>query len=513
MKTINPDLPRVPSIVHALATAVSESPDNVALVCGAKSITYEEYGRAVAGLANILIDMDVRGDRVVIMMSNSIEMTVAMLAVMAAGAQMAPVNPYFKGVELEQVLTRAEAKIIISDTAALDKAIALSSKAGVNDVLLFGSGGFMLEDWIHNSDLKLLDSHLPDVDDLGLLIFSGGTTGVPKGISHAHKSLVYSLLLHATAWPLDFGTERFLSVTPMFHIWGLEYATWIPIYACSTLFIIPKFDADAVLEAIDTHKITVFAGGAAPIYASLMTGERMEQTDFSSLKYCITGGAPCPEDVHRAWKQATGCTLYEGWGMSEGAPICLTTIDCPPKWLAVGYPVAETEVQVVDFATGTKILPVNEVVELRARGPQFAIDYRNLPGEKEQLLRDGWLYTGDIGYFDDEGYVHLIDRRKEMVIVGGYNVYPRMVDEILTNHPKIVEAATLGNPHDRLGEVIAAFVVLKAGEQMDEVEFFEYCKDNMVKYKRPVEVSFFHALPRTGAGKFDKRSLKALVTA
>lgn len=511
MKTINPDLPRVSSIVHALATAVSESPATTALVCDDKSITYAEYGRAVAGLANILIDMGVKDDRVVIMMSNSIEMTVAMLAVMAAGAQMAPVNPYFKGAELEQVLTRAEAKIIISDTAALDKATALAPKVGVNEVLLFGPDGFMLEDWIHNSELKLLDSHLPDTDDLGLLIFSGGTTGVPKGISHAHKSLAYSLMLHATAWPLDFGAEHFLSVTPMFHIWGLEYATWIPIYSHSTLFIIPKFDADAVLEAIDTHKITVFAGGPAPIYASLMTSEQMEQTDFSSLKYCITGGAPCPEDVHRAWKQATGCTLFEGWGMSEGAPICLTTIDCPPKWLAVGYPVAETDVQVVDFETGTRILPVNEVGELRTRGPQFAIGYRNLPGESAQLLRDGWLYTGDIGYFDEEGYVHLVDRRKEMVIVGGYNVYPRMVDEILTSHPKIVEAATIGKPHERLGEVIVAFVVLKAGEEMDEEEFFDYCKDNMVKYKRPVEVTFMESLPRTGAGKFDKRALKSSI--
>ncbi len=511
MITINPDLPRCTSIVHALATAVSESPDNIALVCGQKSITYEEYGRAVAGLANILIDMDVRDERIVIMMSNSIEMTVAMLAVMAAGAQMAPVNPYFKGAELEQVLTRAEAKIIISDTAALDKATTLAPKAGVNEVLLFGPGGFMLEEWINNSDLKLLDSHLPDADDLGLLIFSGGTTGVPKGISHAHTSIVYSLLLHCTAWPLNFGAERFLSVTPMFHIWGLEYATWIPLYARSTLFIIPKFDADAVLQAIDTHKITVFAGGPAPIYASLMTSELMENTDFSSLKYCPTGGAPCPEDVHRAWKQATGCTLYEGWGMSEGAPICLTSVDCPPKWLSVGFPVAETEVQVVDFATGTKILPVNEVGELRAKGPQVARGYRNRPGETDQLLRNGWLYTGDIGFIDDEGYVHLIDRKKEMVIVGGYNVYPRQVDEILTNHPKIVEAATIGKPHDRLGEVIVAFIVLKAGEDMGEEEFFEYCKNNMVKYKRPVEVTFLEALPRTGAGKFDKRTLKSYV--
>jgi long-chain acyl-CoA synthetase len=199
--------------------------------------------------------------------------------------------------------------------------------------------------------------------------------------------------------------------------------------------------------------------------------------------------------------------------MSESGPICLSPANRKPKLLSVGFPVAETEIQIVDLETGTKILPVNEAGEIRARGPQFTKGYRNRPEETTELIRDGWLYTGDIGYVDEEDYVFLIDRKKEMVIVGGYNVYPRQVDEILINHPKIVEAATIGKPHHRLGEVIVAFVVLKNGEQMTEEAFFEYCQDSMVKYKRPVEVTFMDALPRTGAKKIDKRTLKKSLTA
>jgi long-chain acyl-CoA synthetase len=316
------------------------------------------------------------------------------------------------------------------------------------------------------------------------------------------------MLQHYTAWPLEFGAERFLSSAPMFHIWGLGYSTIVSVYARGTLVMIPKFDAEAVLQAVDKHKITIFAGGPAPIYSSLMGNPRMNTTDFSSLKYCITGGAPCPEDLHRAWKEATGCALMEGWGMSEAGPICNNPANRKPKLLSVGFPVLETEIQIVDLETGTRVLPVNEAGEVRARGPQFTRGYRNRPEETAQLIRDGWLYTGDIGYIDEEGYLFLIDRKKEMVIVGGYNVYPRQVDEILTNHPKILEAATVGKPHQRLGEVMVAFVVLKAGEQMTEEEFFEYCQESMVKYKRPVEVTFVDALPRTGPGKIDKRALK-----
>jgi long-chain acyl-CoA synthetase len=233
-----------------------------------------------------------------------------------------------------------------------------------------------------------------------------------------------------------------------------------------------------------------------------------EGADLSALKYCLSGGAPCPEDLHREWLERTGCALFEGWGMSEGAPLCLNPAAGKRKVLSVGNPVPETFVEVVDLDEGIKLLPRGEAGEVRVTGPQIMRGYRNNPEETAQTLRDGWVYTGDIGYLDDEGFLFLVDRKKDLIIVGGYNVYPRDVDEILFNHPKIREAATVGKRDSRLGEVVVAFVVLDAGETMTEQEFFEYCGKAMVKYKRPVEVHFIDALPRTGTNKINRIALR-----
>ena len=233
-----------------------------------------------------------------------------------------------------------------------------------------------------------------------------------------------------------------------------------------------------------------------------------DQVDLSALKYCPSGGAPCPEDLHREWLKRTGCPLLEGWGMSEGAPFCLNRYDGERKLLSVGNPVPETEVEVVDLATGTEVLPTGEAGEVRVRGPQMMTGYHNKPEETAYALRDGYMYTGDIGYVDQDGFLFLVDRKKQMIIVGGYNVYPREIDEVLFNHPAIREAATVGKRDDRLGEVVVAFVALKEGADLDAGEFFAYCKENLVKYKRPVEVTFIDALPRTGTNKIDRMALK-----
>jgi long-chain acyl-CoA synthetase len=198
--------------------------------------------------------------------------------------------------------------------------------------------------------------------------------------------------------------------------------------------------------------------------------------------------------------------------MSEGAPFCLNPCGSGKrKLLSVGNPVPSTEIQIVDLDRGERVLPLGERGEVRVRGPQLMRDYRNRPEETRNTLRDGWLYTGDIGYADDEGFVFLVDRKKEMVIVGGFNVYPREVDEVLFKHPKIREAATVGKPDHRLGEVLVAFVVLARGETLTEDEFFAYCKEEMVKYKRPVEVRFVDALPKTGTNKINRIALRGML--
>ena len=354
---------------------------------------------------------------------------------------------------------------------------------------------------------------LPAADDPALVIFTGGSTGIPKGVDHTHRGLVWSLLQHVSVWPMRTGKEVFLNVAPMFHIWGLAYATWVPIFTRGTLVMIPRYDPDKVVRGLDEHRVTVFAGGPAPIYMGLLASPEFGRADLSSLKYCPSGGAPCPEDLHREWLERTGCPLLEGWGMSEGAPFCLNPLDGERKLLSVGNPVPETEVEVVDLDTGDVVLPIGETGEVRVRGPQLMRGYIASPEETANTLRDGWIHTGDIGYVDADGFVFLVDRKKDMILVGGYNVYPREVDEVLFNHPKIREAATVGKPDRRLGEVVVAFIVVDAGQTMSEEEFFAYCEESMVKYKRPVEVHFIDALPRTGTNKINRIALRERVRA
>ncbi|MBZ5677842.1 MAG: AMP-binding protein [Acidobacteriia bacterium] len=490
--------------------AVEGRPDGVAVIYQDRSITYRDFGRATNGLAALLDSLGLKPGPIVIMMPNSIEMDVALMAVMSVGAQVAPLNPFLTVAEIGKVLDGFGTTAIICDQSTRDKANAAAEKIGVTHVVTVGDGGEPLSRWTSDGGLDARPKKMPQAGDLALSIFTGGTTGVPKGVDHTHRGLMWSLIQHVSVWPIPFGEGIFLNVAPMFHIWGLGYATWVPIFTAGTLVMIPKYDPDEVVRGLAEHRVSIFAGGPAPIYIGLLRSPLFDQVDLSALKYCPSGGAPCPADLHREWLERTGCPLLEGWGMSEGAPFCLNRYDGERKLLSVGNPVPETEVEVVDLETGTRVLPMGEAGEVRVRGPQMMTGYHNKPEETAFALRDGYMYTGDIGYVDKDGFLFLVDRKKEMIIVGGYNVYPREVDEVLFNHPAIHEAATVGKRDDRLGEVVVAFVAVKGGAKLDEEAFFAYCKENLVKYKRPVEVTFIDALPRTRTNKIDRMTLRAM---
>jgi long-chain acyl-CoA synthetase len=509
---IDDALPRYESLVHMLFAAVEAVPEQTAVVFETRRISYAEFGRAVTGLARYLSGCGAGGGRVVVMMPNSIEMDVALLAAMAAGAQAAPVNPFFKPAELRKIMAGTDAAVILADAASADKARDIAAELGVGTVRILGPGGDVdLADFTGDPALDAAPSRLPAADDLALLIFTGGSTGVPKGVDHTHRGLIWSVLQHCSVWPVDFGAERFLNVAPMFHIWGLSYATWVPIFARSELIMIPKYEPDKVVRALSDHRVTIFAGGPAPIYMGLLTSPLFADADLTALKYCLSGGAPCPTDLHHTWRERTGCALLEGWGMTEGAPFCLNRLHGEHRLLSVGKPVPGTSIEVVDVDTGTRVLARGEPGEVRVHGPQLMRGYRNNPEETAAALRDGWMYTGDIGYLDADDFLFLVDRKKDMVLVGGYNVYPREVDEILFSHPAIREAATVGKPDARLGEVLVAFVVMQPGKRMSEEDFFAYCSESMVKYKRPVEVRFVDALPRTGTNKINRLALRELL--
>jgi long-chain acyl-CoA synthetase len=444
-------------------------------------------------------------------MPSSIEAVVAVLGVLAAGAQAAPINPFFTPSELEVALGEAEPALAICSVQAVEKVRKLALGAGIGAVVSFGSSEvatLALEHWLGRAELRLSPASDPAPEALALLILTGGTTGEPKAVEHSQRGLVVSVWQHCSVWPVTHGGERFLSAAPIFHIWGLSYATLVPLCSGGTLVIVPKYDAEEVLAALQAEKISIFAGGPAPVYLNLTQSARYATTDFSSLKYCVSGGAACPEELHAEWERHTGRPLLEGWGMSEAAPLCLS----PPgskRRASVGPAVPQTDVEVVDLETGTRVLAAGEPGEVRVRGPQVMLGYRRRADATRDVVREGWLYTGDIGYLDADAHLFLIDRKKDMIIVGGYNVYPRLVDEVLFKHPKIAEAATVGRLDARLGEVLVAFVVPKPGVQLSEPEFFEYCRAHLVKYRRPVSVSFVPSLPRTNARKIDKKLLRA----
>jgi long-chain acyl-CoA synthetase len=512
------DLPLFPSIVHALWDAERRAPDALALVCGERRLSFAELATHTRRLSAQLTERRVAGERVVILRPSSSEAVVGVLAAMAAGATAAPANPFFSLPELRAVLKEARPMVVLVGAEARDKVLELAAELAIPYVLENDLEGGLRELLPPRIEARRGQPHVgtdrvgnPTSDAPALLIFTGGTTGEPKAVVHTHRSLVASLQQHVDAWPLKRGSERFLSAAPIFHIWGLGYATFVPIYSRCAHFIISKYDAEVVLQALERERITVFAGGPAPIYMGLTQSPRFGSTDFSSLKYCLTGGSPCPEQLQQVWERGTGCVLLEGWGMSETGPLCLTPPNGPRPG-SVGRPVKGTHVEAVDLDTGGHVLGTGEPGELRVRGPQLMVGYFDRPETTAEVLRDGWLYTGDIGYVDADGYVFLIDRKKDMIIVGGYNVYPRKVDEVLFKHPLIAEAATVGRRHERLGEELVAFVVKKPGALLGKEEFFEYCRVNLVKYRRPVDVLFLDALPRTNAKKLDKRALGALLS-
>ncbi len=505
--SIDPALPRYETPVHMLVAAAEACPERAALVCGDAMITFGELGRAVAGLAGRLRDSRVMNTRVVILIPNSIETVVAAFGAMAAGAHATLVNPFFKLDELRPLLVQAEPSTIVCDASSHQKASTLAAEIGEPDVLTLGAGGISVDECAADGS-RLGTDDLPAGTAGAAILFTGGTTGISKGVLHSHDALIYSVYQHCAMWPLDFEAERFLSVAPFFHIWGLTYACFVPVYTRNTLYIVPRYDPEEVLGALSEQAITVFAGGPAPIYAGLTASPLYASTDFSGLKYSLTGGAPCPEALHERWATDTGCPLLEGWGMTEAAPLCLTPARGRQKLLSVGLPVPGTELEIVDVETGNEVLETGVAGEVRVRGPQVMLGYLNDPEATARTVRDDWLYTGDIGHVDDDGYLYLVDRKKEMAIVGGYNVYPRQVDEVLAKHPAIREAASVGRSHDRLGEVIVAFVALESGTELTEDQFFLYCESQFVKYKRPVEVFFLDELPRTGVRKIDKLELK-----
>jgi long-chain acyl-CoA synthetase len=307
--------------------------------------------------------------------------------------------------------------------------------------------------------------------------------------------------------------DRILCMMPLSHAYGMAMGLFLAPYCAGTLVILRRYVPQDVLASVQRERISVFPGSPT-VFVGLMAHPDFLRTDWPTVRICYSGAAPLSAQTLERWRDAVGAPVLEGYGQTEAGPVLsFNPVDGPIKPGSVGVPVPLTEVQIVDPETGCRVLARGERGEIRARGPQIMRGYRNLPAETSESLRDGWLYTGDIGEFDADGYLYIRDRKKDMVIVGGYNIYPREIEEVLFLHPDVIDAAVVGAPDAYRGEVVVAFVVLRPGARAGVDELLAHCRENLAKYKLPARLDLIDALPRTSVNKTDKRALKSRAAA
>ncbi len=348
-----------------------------------------------------------------------------------------------------------------------------------------------------------LDGITPDPDDTAVILYTSGTTGRPKGVMLTHRNLVSNAVSGRGPEYEQRSEDTQLLILPLAHAFGIVALNVLYVAGIKAVMH-PRFDTTAVLSAIERHRIVAFAGVPAMFVALLYTPDA-EKYDTSSLTYCVSGSAPLPVNILEGFEQKFGCTIREGYGLSEGsAALTGHGADMERKAGSVGKPLQGVEIQVVDEHDTP--LPMGEIGEVVARGPNIMKGYYNMPEETKATLHNGWLRTGDMGRFDEDGYLYIVERKKDLIIRGGFNIYPRDIEEVLTTHPAVIEAAVVGIPSERMGEEVKAYVVTRT--PVDAETLMAYCRERLANYKTPKEIEFVNALPRNAIGKIDKKELR-----
>ena len=478
------------ALLHAAAT---QAPAAEAVVFGSVRLTYRDYRNAVANLAGELRQRGAQGTRVALLCGNSADAAVASLAIQAVGAVFCPVNPAYTERELREILADCRPAIALCDTTCAPLVRTLAAEAGIAHVLT-------LDNNLDRTPGTIPPA--PDPDAIGMIQYTGGTTGRPKGVMLTHRSIATNILQREAVLPTRPG-DRFLCMMPLFHSFALAMNLYQALVCAGTLVILPRYRPDWVVAALRDERITVLPAGAT-VFTGLLAYEGFATAALTHLRVCYSGASALPAEILRRWEQATGTPIYEGYGQTEAGPILTYNAPhIPMKPGHVGQPLPGTKIQIVDPTTGQ---PTNGPGEIRARGPQIMAGYWNRPEETAAALRDGWLHTGDIGALDADGHLAILDRLKDMVITGGYNVYPREVDDVLLMHPAVQEAASFGVPDAYRGEVLHAHVVLRHPATIDDI--LAHCRTNLARYKVPASLTVVDVIPKTAVGKIDKGALK-----
>ncbi len=541
------DYPDVP-LYHFVEEAARQHPDHVALIFKGGKVTYRELDEQINRMAAALAKMGVKkGDRVAILMANCPQFVISYFGILKAGGIVVACNPLYAPPELEHQLNDCGAEVIIVMSRFYPVIQQIRSKTSIRQVivtnikeyfppvlkllftlLLEKKEGDRVE--LAPGDLwfqDVLSAHSPadrpkveinPWEDVAIFQYTGGTTGIPKGAMATHRNLVANSL-QIKRWLPDVreAGEIVLVALPLFHVYGMVAAMCYGLAAAATLIIIPNpRDIDDILETINKYRPSIFPG-VPTMYNAINHHPKVIEgkVDIKSIRACISGSAPLLRETQTRFEQLTGGNLREGFGLSE-AP---TATHCNPMYGenregSIGLPLPDVDAAIVDLETGTKFLDVGEEGELVIRGPQVFKGYWQMPTETANTLRklpDGnvWLFTGDIAKMDEDGYFYIVDRKKDMIICGGYNVYPREVEEVLKEHPKVLEVAVAGVPDPYRGETVKAWIVLKPGETATEEEIIEWSKQRLAKYKYPRYIEFRSELPKTFVGKTLRRMLVA----
>ncbi len=538
-------------LYHFLDASAEKYPDRRALVFGAAAhalpgqplfdtgIPYRQLQAEVNRFANALQGLGVKkGDRVAIFLPNAPQFVIAYYAILKLGAMVVPNNPLYVARELEHQLCDSGAETIITLSQFYPKVQSVRANTGLKNVIVTNIKEYFPpllktlftlamekkeghrvtlaagDHWFQEL-LKKSSDLPPQVDvkpeDTALLLYTGGTTGVPKAAEITHKNLVANAL-QVREWftQAHEGTEVILAAIPLFHSYGMTTCMNLAMYLGGTLLLIPNpRDLIHVLKAIDRHQPSAFPG-VPTMYVAINNHPDVKKYKVGSIKTCLSGAAGLPVEVQTKFQALTGGRLAEGYGLSEAS----TVVCANPPWGenrigTIGLPLPDTECRIADLDSGSHELGSGQAGELQVRGPQVMKGYWNKPQETASHFSDGWLRTGDVAVMDEDGYFKIVDRVKDMIIAGGFNIYPRDVEEVLYQHPAVLEAVVAGIPDPYRGETVKAYVVLKPGASATEEELIAYARQHLAAFKAPRAVEFRESLPKTMVGKILRRELIA----
>ncbi len=527
-------------IPQYLEESTKNFPDSPALIFQGYTQTFTEFNEMVARFAAALKNFGIKkGDSVAILLPNVIPCAVAYYATLKIGGIVVLNNPLYSDRELEHQFTDSNSTFLITLDLLANRMVKLREKTNIKTIVYTSIGDYLpfvkrllfplvakkkglAADVTPAKDLykfkDLIAKHEPDytqadvgMDDVAMYQYTGGTTGVSKGVMLTHKNISYQIQQIEAWFPgFDKGAEVMLGALPIFHVFGMSVSMNFAIRMGWANVLVPKPQPEPLLEAISKFKVT-FAPLVPTMYIGMLDHPDMEHTDLTSVKGCFSGSAPLPIDVINNFQEKTGSIIVEGFGLTESTPVThINPFNGKRKQGSIGIPIPDTECKIVDLNDDTKEMPVGEPGELLMRGPQIMKGYLDKPEEtKKTMTGDGFLRTGDVATMDEDGYFYIVDRIKDMILSGGFNVYPRDIDEVLFEHPKILEACSIGIPHPKRGEAVKAFVILKEGQEMTEKEVIDYCDTKLAKYKLPVEVEFRHELPKSNVGKILRKDLRA----